>query len=290
MHNLKKLVKAHEISTFIVLTLGLSYLFWGCLYASSKGLITKSIYLSMYTPLYIIGGFMPSVVAIALISFLHWKSGIREIFDRLRIHSVKKVYYVFIFSFTIASIIIPKLICDVIGYKYEFNINYRFSNGGSSIFYIILYFFAIMFFGGGVNEEFGWRGFLLPRLQRRLNPFITSVILGIVWSVWHIPLFAITPDNYLIGNLGFVLSFTFYIIETIWLTTIFTWLYNRTKGSLLAVILFHTMDDTVLLIANINNGQFNMYLIILNTLRVAVFAFILVDMFKNPSNKVITIE
>jgi membrane protease YdiL (CAAX protease family) len=233
---------------------------------------------------------MPSVVAIALISFLHGKSGLGKIFDRLRIHSVKEVYYVFIFSFTIASIIIPKLICDAIGYKYEFNINYRFSNGGSSIFYIVLYFFAIMFFGGGVNEEFGWRGFLLPRLQRRLNPFITSVILGIVWSVWHIPLFAITPDNYLIGNLGFILSFTFYIIETIWLTTIFTWLYNRTKGSLLAVILFHTMDDTVLLIANINNGQFNMYLIILNILRVAVFAFILVDMFKNPSNKVITIE
>ncbi|WP_164880557.1 CPBP family intramembrane glutamic endopeptidase [Clostridium manihotivorum] len=233
---------------------------------------------------------MPSVVAIFLISHLHGKIGIKAIFEKLRVHSVKKIYYVFIFSFTIASIIIPKLICIAIGYKYEFTINSRFSNSGSSIFYIVFYFFAIMLFGGGVNEEFGWRGFLLPRLQRKLHPFTASVILGIIWSVWHIPLFAITPDNYLIGNLGVGLSFTFYVIETIWLTTIFTWLYNRTKGSLLAVILFHTMDDTVLLIANINNGQFNMYLIILNLLRVTVFCFILIDMFKNPSNKVIIVE
>jgi uncharacterized protein len=81
-----------------------------------------------------------------------------------------------------------------------------------------LLFVAVL--GGGLEEP-GWRGFALPRLQRRYTPVVATLILGLAWGVWHVPLY---------GPLGFVVPLV--------LAFFYTWLYNRT-GSVLLCILLH---------------------------------------------------
>jgi membrane protease YdiL (CAAX protease family) len=103
----------------------------------------------------------------------------------------------------------------------------------------LLLFLSTFFLGGGVTEEPGWRGFLLPHLQLRMSPLFASLIVWIFWALWHLPL-----D--LDGDIGS--SYTAYFANRFLLllplTVIMTWLYNRSRGSLLAPALFHTAFNT----------------------------------------------
>jgi membrane protease YdiL (CAAX protease family) len=98
------------------------------------------------------------------------------------------------------------------------------------------------------GEEMGWRGYVLPRLQAKYNALISSLILGVIWAVWHLPKFL--PDN--------TSSFGLFAIRTIIVTVIYTWIYNGTKGSLLLVTLFHAAANAggvFLPVANTISGE-----------------------------------
>jgi hypothetical protein len=88
---------------------------------------------------------------------------------------------------------------------------------------------------GGLSEEFGWRGYVLPRFQAKWNALVSSLVLGVIWGVWHLPLI----------KAG--MSFTNSVAELIlWQTLVaifFTWVFNDTNGSILAVVLFHAMAN-----------------------------------------------
>ena len=89
-------------------------------------------------------------------------------------------------------------------------------------------------------EELGWRGYALDRLQERYSALVSSLILGVVWSLWHLPLFFV-PGSYQ-ASLGFgTLAFWLFMIGIVPLNLPFTWIYNNTGRSTLAVILFHAM-------------------------------------------------
>lgn len=89
-------------------------------------------------------------------------------------------------------------------------------------------------------EELGWRGYVLDRLQEKRSALTASLILGVIWSLWHLPLFFV-PGSYQ-ASLGFgSLAFWLFMIGIVPLNLPFTWIYNNTKRSTLAVILFHAM-------------------------------------------------
>lgn len=92
--------------------------------------------------------------------------------------------------------------------------------------------FIFNFFSGPFSEEAGWRGFALPRLQSRYNALVSSLILGTIWTCWHIPLW-FHPETS--NRIPFVPFF----LLTVTLTTFMTWLYNNTRGSLIITILAH---------------------------------------------------
>jgi len=101
--------------------------------------------------------------------------------------------------------------------------------------------FLITLLGGPLGEEFGWRGFALPHLQRRWNPTIASVIIGVVWALWHLPLFFQAGSIH--AEMGLALLPVF-ILGEIALATIITWVYNRTGSSLLVGgIILHNADN-----------------------------------------------
>ena len=91
----------------------------------------------------------------------------------------------------------------------------------------------IAFVVGGLLEETGWRGYALPRLQPRVGALWASIILGVVHACWHLPLF-------FIPGAGFdTIAFPVYVVITIALSVLFTWMYNSTGHSLLLVSIAH---------------------------------------------------
>ncbi len=91
---------------------------------------------------------------------------------------------------------------------------------------------------GPLPEELGWRGYALDQLQRNWSALTSSMILGFIWAVWHLPLFFVKGSYQ--HNLGFgSLSFWSYGVTVVELSVLFTWIYNNNARSILAAILFH---------------------------------------------------
>lgn len=100
-------------------------------------------------------------------------------------------------------------------------------------------------FNGPIGEEFGWRGFALPKLQTKYGPLIASLVIGTVWGIWHLPDFfaeqgAISALATSMG-MGFLIPYT---LGTIANSVYMTWLYNKTNASaLIAGIVWHAGID-----------------------------------------------
>ncbi|MFW5942899.1 MAG: CPBP family intramembrane glutamic endopeptidase, partial [Chloroflexota bacterium] len=84
------------------------------------------------------------------------------------------------------------------------------------------------------GEEMGWRGYVLPRLQARHSALGASLILGLIWGVWHLPKFLGAASG----------PFALFMVKTIGDAVLYTWLYNNTRGSLLLVTIFHAAGNT----------------------------------------------
>jgi membrane protease YdiL (CAAX protease family) len=96
-------------------------------------------------------------------------------------------------------------------------------------------FLISLVFGGPLGEEIGWRGYALPRLQKEWSPLASALILGIVWGLWHLPLFFIT------GTAQSFLALAPFMLWVVSLSVLFTWAYNNTAGSLLIPVLLHAI-------------------------------------------------
>jgi len=107
----------------------------------------------------------------------------------------------------------------------------------SAILGLPVYFVYILLVGGGVDEELGWRGYALPRLQERYGATIASLILGVAWAGWHIPAW-FAP-----GSGQDAISFPVFVVSTIAAAILLTYLYNSSGGSLPVAILAHTVFD-----------------------------------------------
>jgi CAAX protease family protein len=99
-------------------------------------------------------------------------------------------------------------------------------------------FVAVLLIGGPTGEEFGWRGYLLQRVQPRLGMLGASFVIGIISAFWHLPLFFIP------AAIQSHLPFPLFLVRTIALSIISTWMYNGSRRSLLFVLLFHASLNT----------------------------------------------
>ena len=97
---------------------------------------------------------------------------------------------------------------------------------------------ATALWGGPMGEEAGWRGFALPRLQRRFDPLLASVILGAAWGAWHLPLHLTGYYDAAFG--GPLVGLLMRAFTTVPLAVVFTWTFNRSGGSVFAMVLLHT--------------------------------------------------
>lgn len=109
-------------------------------------------------------------------------------------------------------------------------------NDPATAYLVLPAFVTILILGGPLAEEIGWRGFALDPLQAFAGPVPASVVLGLVWGLWHLPLF-LDP-----GQVQHALPLMLYLGQTTSTAVVYTWLWNRTR-SLPVIITLHTMTN-----------------------------------------------
>jgi uncharacterized protein len=117
------------------------------------------------------------------------------------------------------------------------------------------------------GEEIGWRGFVLPRLQTRLTALASSLILGAIWGLWHLPKFWAEPT---FAAIGFALA------HAVIVAILYTWVFNSTGGSLLLVTLLHASFNTAYVMLPVNPAAAGSPLIQLFVLAVEAVAALVV--------------
>jgi membrane protease YdiL (CAAX protease family) len=96
-----------------------------------------------------------------------------------------------------------------------------------------IFFLVNTLVGGPIAEELGWRGLAQGELDKRFKPWLSGLIIGLLWSLWHLPLVLFFPQG--IGNTPFY----FYMPMMMAIGVIFSWFYYQTRGSILLAILLH---------------------------------------------------
>lgn len=185
------------------------------------------------TTLHILGTFGPTIAALGLIICFEGISRLQPVLSSLVKWRIGFRWYLFVFG---SALIIPLLAILIFTCRGGVIVQ---TNDPRQWYLIIPAFFQILLFNV-LGEEIGWRGYALPRLQQKFSPFLSSVILGVVWCQWHLPLFLID------GNFHRQIPFFAFFLQSIALSLLMTWLYNRTGASLLIVHLFHAASNTFL--------------------------------------------
>lgn len=176
--------------------------------------------------LVLVGTFAPSLVALALTARATGRTGVRALLGRLVQWQVSGRWYVFAFGYMAAIKLVVALI-------------HRLLTGawpalGTTPWYLMVaatVFSTVV--GGQAGEELGWRGYALPRMAERMGLAGASIVLGMIWALWHLPLFYFRPAD------TFGQSFVAYALQVTALSVAIAWLYWRTGGSLLLTMLMH---------------------------------------------------
>jgi uncharacterized protein len=94
---------------------------------------------------------------------------------------------------------------------------------------------------GPLGEELGWRGFLLPRLTRRMNLLKASLLVGPVWTFWHAPLFYAPFGSFISGAPVTLTSVGMFLVLVTGLSILLAWVWRHSSGSVLLTVLMHTI-------------------------------------------------
>lgn len=101
---------------------------------------------------------------------------------------------------------------------------------------------------GPLGEEPGWRGFALPRMQKKWGPVGASLGLGVVWGLWHLPLLLFSEDFR--GKISPLVFLPGFLIALMAFSVLITFLFNRTGGFILATMLTHAAYNTASMTAS----------------------------------------
>lgn len=169
-----------------------------------------------------------SIAGVVMIIYLHGRSGLRELAQRLLKWRVGwRVWLVALLP--LGLYLVATAVSGEMG---SLAVNGR--TLPTILFSAEAGLLVTLFLRGPMGEELGLRGFALPRLQARMSPFRASVIIGVLWAAWHLPIL-VSRD---------VVSIVAFLLLAFVLSFIFTWLFNNGKGSLLPVLLFHAIQNT----------------------------------------------
>jgi membrane protease YdiL (CAAX protease family) len=233
-------MKNHHLDRNPVLFFILTFLFsWGIWLPSIliglgiKLPLDATAYTAVTVP---IGAFAPLFAAITLVVRRHgWKEAwnfIRQAFD----FKVKPLYLILAILIPLIITAAAHYLAPVLGFEVADTL-FPKELPVSPFILVIPYFFLMMIIGGG-QEEFGWRGYAQAPLQKRLGVIPASLLIGVIWGLWHLPLWIMPGDGHA------TYPYIAFVIMTTSISVVYSWLYNAANQKLIVVIFFHAMSNT----------------------------------------------
>lgn len=211
---------------FLGFTFLLTWIVWGLLaYLTHAGITGFQSGIGL--PLYILGGSSPTIMAYVAVALTKKEGSIKEFNARVFSFKHGLVYYLF-------AILIP-VVLGAGGLAAAYLLTGGSQNFRVEPFFLFIPFFLSSIIFGGI-EELGWRGILQHELGQKLNLFKTNLIIGLVWSLWHLPLFFIVGSSHQ-GN-----SFLFFALAGFGFSAFMTWLYAKTQSIMLCVFLHASIN------------------------------------------------
>lgn len=221
---MKHFINKHIFIVYISISFLISWLGWGIL-------ILTDTEPGFFNPWKLFAAFGPSLAGLLVILISSGKKGLVNLLNDLFRWRVRGGWYL------VSLAAPPALMLLSLGIHILLGGQGLMFNDPAEIYRVIPVFILVFFFSV-LGEEIGWRGFALPWLQKHNNALTSSLILGLIWAVWHIPLFWIP------GDFHQQLSLFWFLLQTVMLTIFYTWVFNSTKGSLLIIMLLHASSNT----------------------------------------------
>lgn len=125
-----------------------------------------------------------------------------------------------------------------------------------------LLFLINIVLGGPLAEDIGWRGYILPVLRQRMSALPASLLIGIVWAIWHLPYFVFPGWSRMVGEMPFL---WFALLTTGW-SVLFAWVYVNTESILMPVLFHASINTTLGTLGVLGQGSGSLAPLILNTL------------------------
>lgn len=237
-----------EVAIFFGVTLFLSFgIFWGPIAAlkiPTINLVEGKSGPLWAIVLFIIGGFVPSIAGILLTGIYEKKDGIKRLLKSSINYKFNIKYYLLMGAISVYCAGALIMLYETLGGKFDYT---QFLIQLPSIIPLILL--------GPISEEYGWRGFALKRLLKCVNPNLASLIVGLIWSFWHLPLFYMIGTSQYESNLPFL---TFLIIVTS-SSLIYTYMFKVTKESVFSAIFYHWLNTYVLQVISTTVKRTSLY-------------------------------
>ncbi|MDR5655773.1 type II CAAX endopeptidase family protein [Halodesulfurarchaeum sp. HSR-GB] len=213
-------IDAHRLASFLLVTYAFTWTIQGALAASGmEASWTHSILIGL-------GGFGPPVGAAVVV----WASegSLRQWVGQLFKWRIGAKWWLLALALPLLILALGSVLFVALGGPVDLD-SFPFPG---------IYLFALVWgtvWGGG-QEELGWRGFMLPVLQERYSALVSSLAVGVAWALWHLPLLlnATTIHGGWSRSQQLIWVFTIIAGSILW-----TWMYNSTGGSVLAVAVFH---------------------------------------------------
>jgi membrane protease YdiL (CAAX protease family) len=216
---------------FFAIAYGFSWCVWLLPLASARGWISWPWVSLAQIPILAVGAFGPLFASFLLV---YRDGGMREV-ARFGTRALR-------WRIPIGHLCVALFVCPVIaaGATYLYSLQ-----GGPALAWTMplaslpLLFLLLFFIGGSLQEEFGW-AYAIDRMQRKWSTLSASILMGVIWACWHLPLFFIPSMS------QSYMPFWSFLVFCISLRVMFVWVYNASKQSILATLLFHTSTNLAL--------------------------------------------
>lgn len=222
---------------FFVLAFGLSWAVWVPAALASHGLIGLRLPPALTA---LLGAWGPTLAALLLTLHFGGRAGLRQLFGRLLIWRVGLRWYAFAIGWPVALALLTTGLALLLGYPAPDLADaplfaaYPLPAGGASLVPVLaIVVLQQLLLGSAMGEEPGWRGYALPRLQARFGPLAASLVLGLLWGLWHLPLLLTR------GDARAATPLLPYLLGIVAVSILFTWVALHTRGSLLLAVLLH---------------------------------------------------